>query len=881
MLSVRAISVLTPNLSAAGLDEERQGLFAMMRLKPSALDISGAKPLAWHLVVLCLALILPIIALGSMLAWSYAAAERARIERNALENAHEVIADADREFANLIAISKVLALSRSLQEGDLDAFDAQARRVYRQIGINVVLRDLQGRQMVNTRLPKGAPLPTNVDTESDQMVMETKKPFVSNLFIGAVTQNPLFIIDAPVFRNGEIVYFLSLTLEPEQIREIVLQTRLPAEWTASVADRRGFIVAHSSHQEDMLNRQLPASVRRSAALHDGITTTENPAGGHDPVLIAFTKSPRSGWIAAVTVPHDQIVGPLRRLTMLVFGIGSGILVVSLGLALFLARRIKEPVTTLAIQATSLGKGKLAQRLTTRVREVNELSNVLLEADRERYAAESALRASEERYRTLASVTHEGVAVQEKSRMVEVNEALCKIFGYESRAQIVGKRGLRLIAPAARKPVLERARRGPLDSIETEGRRADGGVFPISLSCEPIIYGGRPMQVVIVRDLSIQKAAEKSIRDSEARLQLAQTAGRIGTWEWDVASARASISDSYRQLYGLDAKGSGHQTPEEWLAQVHPDDRDRVMKEWQTALTTGHVECEYRIVRPDGSVRWIVDRGTSIFDVEGRPTRFIGVNVDVTERKETEQRLRELQIELLHASRLSAMGQMAAALAHELNQPLGAATNFMSAARLALRGQKPDAMPRALSRIEKAIEQTVRAGAIVTHLRDYVAKGETEKRITDARQLVEDAVALALVGTRDPTLRVRFDFADGDRQLLVDRVQVQQVIFNLVRNAIEATEGRKVREIIVATRAVTEDELEISVADTGFGLPDDPETVFQPFITSKGTAVGVGLSICRTIVDAHGGRLWTEARDGGGAVFRFTLPAALPREKVYG
>ncbi len=350
---------------------------------------------------------------------------------------------------------------------------------------------------------------------------------------------------------------------------------------------------------------------------------------------------------------------------------------------------------------------------------------------------------------------------------------------------------------------------------------------------------------------------------------------------EVPSARALISESYRQLFGLDPKGAGHQTPEEWLAQVHPDDRARVMKEWQKALMSGRLESEYRIVRPDGSVRWIVDRGISIFDVKGRPTRFIGVNVDVTERRESEQHLRELQIELLHASRLSAMGQMAAALAHELNQPLGAATNFMSAARLALRGEKPDAKARALSRIEKAIEQTVRAGAIVTHLREYVAKGEREKRITRARELVEDAVALALVDTKDPALRVRFDFADGDRQLLVDRIQVQQVIFNLVRNAIEATEGQKVREIIVATRAVTEDELEISVADTGSGLPDDPETVFQPFVTSKGMAVGVGLSICRTIVDAHGGHLWAEARDGGGAVFRFTLPAAPPREVVYG
>jgi two-component system sensor kinase FixL len=228
-----------------------------------------------------------------------------------------------------------------------------------------------------------------------------------------------------------------------------------------------------------------------------------------------------------------------------------------------------------------------------------------------------------------------------------------------------------------------------------------------------------------------------------------------------------------------------------------------------------------------------------------------------------------------------MGQMAAALAHELNQPLGAATNFMSAARLALRAARPDSPARALSRIEKAVEQTVRAGAILRRLRDYIARGETEKRIVGTRQLVEDAVALALVGTKDPNLRIRFDFTGDERPVLADPIQIQQVVFNLVRNALEATEGKTPREIIVATRAATTAELEISVADTGSRLPKGPEAVFQPFAASKAKGMGIGLSICRTIVEAHGGCLWAEHRPGGGAVFRFTLPAAAPEEAIHG
>jgi two-component system sensor kinase FixL len=185
----------------------------------------------------------------------------------------------------------------------------------------------------------------------------------------------------------------------------------------------------------------------------------------------------------------------------------------------------------------------------------------------------------------------------------------------------------------------------------------------------------------------------------------------------------------------------------------------------------------------------------------------------------------------------------------------------------------------LARIEKAVEQTVRAGAILGRLRDFIAHGETDKRIVNAPRLIEDAVALALVGAKDASLRVRFDFSAAERPIVSDRVQIQQVIFNLVRNALEATAGRKSREITLATRLTGNAELEISVADNGSGLGEDPETVFRPFASTKAKGMGIGLSICRTIVEAHGGRLWAEPRAGGGAVFRFTLPLA-PEETIH-
>ncbi len=377
----------------------------------------------------------------------------------------------------------------------------------------------------------------------------------------------------------------------------------------------------------------------------------------------------------------------------------------------------------------------------------------------------------------------------------------------------------------------------------------------------------------------RRAASEALRESEERLRLAQEAGGIGVWDWDVARDAATCSEAYCRLYGLDPKGPGHQSLEDWLAQVHPDDRDRAAAAVHAAVASGHYECEYRIVRPDGSVRSIAARGTPRFDAEGRPMRIGGVCVDITALREAEQRLRALHSELLHASRLSTAGLMASALAHELNQPLGAAANYFSAARRTLEASGSGSTERALSRLEKAAEQIMRAGAILRRLRDFVTRGEIEKQIANAQRLVEEAVALALVGVRDPALRTRFDFDARTPPVFVDRIQIQQVVFNLVKNALDATKERQPREIILATRGAGDGEVEISVADNGPGLPADPESLFRPLATTKAGGLGLGLSICRAIVEAHGGRLWAEPRPGGGALFRFTVEAVPTKGSV--
>ncbi len=257
--------------------------------------------------------------------------------------------------------------------------------------------------------------------------------------------------------------------------------------------------------------------------------------------------------------------------------------------------------------------------------------------------------------------------------------------------------------------------------------------------------------------------------------------------------------------------------------------------------------------------------------------FTGFVRDLTERHRTEARLKELQSELVHISRLTALGEMASALAHELNQPLSAIANYLRGS-VRLLASDPIPRERLSEALDKANEQTLRAGQIIRRLRDFVARGETERRVESLPKLIEEAGALALVGAKEHGVRVSFDLDPAVNLVLADKVQVQQVILNLIRNAIDAMDEAPRRELRILTRPADDQLAQVTVADTGPGIsPEVAEQLFQPFITTKRHGMGVGLSISRTIVEAHGGRIWVETTPGGGATFHFTLRSVADEE----
>jgi two-component system sensor kinase FixL len=308
-----------------------------------------------------------------------------------------------------------------------------------------------------------------------------------------------------------------------------------------------------------------------------------------------------------------------------------------------------------------------------------------------------------------------------------------------------------------------------------------------------------------------------------------------------------------------------------IHRILPRDRQReediIMREVRRGQSITHYDTLR--LRKDGAEIAI---SLTVSPIRAADSSIIGASTilrDISERRSAEERFHRMQSEIAHMGRLSEMGQMASALAHELNQPLTATGNYIAAARRSL----PAATDRALDSLAKASQQVIRAGEIIRRLRGFLSKAEPEKTVTAIERLIEDTAALGQIDAKFRDVQLRFEFNSQQSLAAVDRVQFQQVLFNLLRNAFEATTGCRTRIVTVATE-LHDHEIQISVADSGNGIsPEIAENLFRPFVTTKESGMGVGLSICRTIVESMGGRIWHQSSPTGGAMFLFTVPLA--------
>jgi len=407
-----------------------------------------------------------------------------------------------------------------------------------------------------------------------------------------------------------------------------------------------------------------------------------------------------------------------------------------------------------------------------------------------------------------------------------------------------------------------------------GRRADGTVFPMYLSVGEIpAIGGADRQFLgIIHDTSEQHAVEEELRESAERLRSILNLVPDAIIVIDEHGLIETFSAAAERLFGWSADEVRGRNVSMLMPAPYRNRHDGYLTHY---LDTG----ERRIIgigrvvvglRQDGST-FPMELAVGEMQLSGR-RRFTGFVRDLTEHELAEKRLQTLQTELLHVSRLSAMGEMAAALAHELNQPLTAVINWTQAARRLL--DQPDVVVSEKTRdfMDKAIGQANRAGQIIRRLRDFVSKGDTDHRLEDINKVVEEASALALVGAQEHSVHAVLQLEPNLPEVLIDKVQIQQVVINLVRNAVEAVAAVESRRVTISTGIGAGKDVQVTVADTGPGLSADVAArLFQPFVTTKQRGMGIGLSISRTIIDNHGGRLVASENPGGGVIFSFNLP----------
>jgi NO-binding membrane sensor protein with MHYT domain/signal transduction histidine kinase len=411
------------------------------------------------------------------------------------------------------------------------------------------------------------------------------------------------------------------------------------------------------------------------------------------------------------------------------------------------------------------------------------------------------------------------------------------------------------------------------------------IFAVLIAVTTLVatFAGRQSELALSlsAEISRRKRTDEDLRRTEVYLAEAQRLSHTGSWAFNVATRQViHSSEEHHRLFGLDPTG-GIPNWDEWLRRIHPEDRERTMHAVEQAIrdrTDFELDC--RCVHPDGTIKYIHTAGHPVLNASGDLVEFVGTSIDVTERmeaeaeaRESERRYREVQMELAHANRLATMGQLTASITHEVSQPI---TGVLSSGHAALRwlaDEMPD-LEAARRAIERMTRDAGRARDVISRVRNLVKKAPPRRVSFDINGAIYEVIELARGETVKNGVAVRMELADGLPLIPGDRVELQQVILNLVINAVEAMSGvsEGARELLISTGKADSGAVLIAVRDSGLGLPPATlEHVFEPFYTTKPSGLGVGLSICRSIIDAHRGRLWATANVPRGATFQFTVP----------
>jgi PAS domain S-box-containing protein len=389
--------------------------------------------------------------------------------------------------------------------------------------------------------------------------------------------------------------------------------------------------------------------------------------------------------------------------------------------------------------------------------------------------------------------------------------------------------------------------------------------------------GKAEFVGAITDITERKRAEVALRQTEAYLEEAQRLTHTGSWAWNVAR-RENVHWSQEQyrLFGLDPE-SNSPSFEKAFQRIHPEDHATFNKVIERAIRErSDFEVDFRIVLPDGSTKYSRSVGHPVFSASGELVEFVGTGIDMTERRQAEkerERLRQVQADLAHINRATTMGELTASLAHEINQPIAAAATDARTCLRWLTREQPD-MEEARESAARMVNAVTRAADIISRLRQLFKKGAPQTSLVDVSEVIQEMVVLLGSEASRHSVSILTELSEDLPRVAADRVQLQQVLMNLMLNGIEAMQDTKGGgQLTIRSLRGESGQLLISVSDTGMGLPpDQADQIFNAFFSTKAQGTGMGLSISRSIIESHGGRLWATSNSGRGATFNFTLPS---------